>query len=95
MQDAPEFDWDTQNAGHLANHGISRFDAQDVLSGNHILLEYQMEGDEHRWLAVGATRVGRILVIVFAVRGEAMRPITGWAADKETADLYVRQWGLE
>ena len=47
-----------------------------------------MEGNEQRWVAVGASRTGRILDIVFAVRGEAMRPITGWAADKETADLY-------
>lgn len=78
---------------HLAKHGISPGDAEDVLLGNHILLEYQTEGNEHRWVAVGATRVGRILSIVFAVRGEAMRPITGWASDKETADMYLREWG--
>ena len=88
MREAHEFDWDEHNEQHLAKHGISRSDAEDVLSGNHILLEYQMEGNEQRWVAVGASRTGRILDIVFAVRGEAMRPITGWAADKETADLY-------
>ena len=95
MRPEREFDWDEHNQRHLAKHGISRFDAEDVLSGNHILLEYQMEGGEHRWIAVGATRAGRILSIVFAVRGEAMRPITGWAADKETADLFLREWGAE
>jgi uncharacterized DUF497 family protein len=95
VRDAPEFDWDGKNEKHLANHGIRRSDAEDVLSGNHILLEYQMEDDEQRWVAVGATRTGRILNIVFAVRGEAIRPITGWAADKETAALYLKQWGLE
>jgi len=58
-------------------------------------MEYQMEGDEQRWVAVGATRAGRILSIVFAVRGEAIRPITGWVADKETADLYTRELGSE
>jgi uncharacterized DUF497 family protein len=90
-----EFDWDDQNEKHLAKHGISRFDAEDVLSENHILLEYQMERDEQRWIAVGATRAGRIMNIVFAVRNEAIRPITGWAADKQTAGLYLEQWGLE
>ena len=90
-----DFDWDDQNEGHLEKHGISRFDAEDVLIGNHILLEYQMEGDEQRWVAVGATRTGRILDIVFALRGEAIRPITGWAADKETAALFLKQWGQE
>ncbi len=95
MRPEREFDWDEHNQRHLAKHGISRLDAEDVLSGNHILLEYQMEGGEHRWVAVGATRAGRILSIVFAVRGEAMRPVTGWAADKETADLFLREWGAE
>ncbi len=54
-----------------------------------------MEGDEQRWVAVGATRTGRILNIVFAVRGDAVRPITGWVADKETARLYLEEWGRE
>ncbi|MFZ0803533.1 MAG: BrnT family toxin [Terriglobales bacterium] len=95
MTDLPEFDWDEHNEQHLAKHGISRRDAEDVLVGDHILLEYQTEGNEQRWVAVGATRVGRILNIVFAIRGEVVRPITGWVADKETADLYVQEWGTE
>ena len=95
MKDDREFDWDDQNAGHLGKHSISRSDAEDVLTGNQILLEYQMEENEQRWVAVGANRTGRILSIVFAVRREAIRPITGWTADKETAALYLEQWGLE
>ena len=66
-----------------------------MLSGNHFLLEYRMEGNEQCWVAVGATRAGRILSVVFTVRGEAMRPITGWAADKQTADLFLKEWGPE
>jgi uncharacterized DUF497 family protein len=58
VKDGCEFDWDDHNAGHLAKHDISRFEAEDVLTGNHILLEYQMEGNEQRWVAVGATRTG-------------------------------------
>ncbi len=93
MRDNAEFDWDGRNERHLAKHDISRSDAEDVLSGNHVLLEYQMEGNEQRWVAVGATRTGRILNIVFAVRGDAVRPITGWVADNETARLYLEEWG--
>jgi uncharacterized DUF497 family protein len=90
-----EFEWDEHNEPHLAKHGISRNDAEDVLSGNHILLEYEVAGGEQRWVAVGATRTGRILNIVFAMRDEALRPITGWPADRRTADLYMKEWGLE
>ena len=95
MAESGEFDWDQHNEQHLAKHGISRSDAQDVLSGNHVLLEYQTEGNEQRWVAVGATRKGKIISIVFAVRGDAMRPITGWEADKATIDLYFQQWDQE
>jgi uncharacterized DUF497 family protein len=91
----PKFSWDKQNEGHLKRHGIIRSEAEDVLAGNHLLLEFQMEENELRWVAVGATRIGRILVIVFTVRNEVMRPITGWQADKTTADLFVSQLGLE
>ena len=95
MKDDLEFDWDEHNQKHLSKHGISRSDAEDVLTGNHILLEYQMEGNEQRWLAVGAARSGRILNIVFALRRGAIRPITGWTADKGTVALYLEQWGTE
>ena len=95
MPSSHEFDWDNHNERHLADHGVSRTDAEDVLSGNHVLLEFQMEDDEQRWLAVGATRAGRILVIVFAIRNDALRPITGWEADRSTAEIYLEQWGRE
>jgi uncharacterized DUF497 family protein len=88
-----EFEWDKNNQRHLARHGISRSEAEDVLSGNHVLLEDEMVGYEDRWIAVGSTRAGRILAVVFAVRNEAMRPITGWAADKDTTALYFKEWG--
>jgi uncharacterized DUF497 family protein len=88
-------DWDARNEQHLARHGISRHDAEDVLLGNHVLLDFQTEHDEPRWIAVGATRTGRILTLVFAIRGEGMRPITGWPADEETAELYLKVWGGE
>lgn len=94
MNESHEFDWDGHNERHLAKHGISRSDAEDVLSGSHMLVEYQSEGGEQRWIAVGATRDGRILSIVFALRGEAMRPIAGWLTEKETASLFLKEWGV-
>ncbi len=95
MSESLEFDWDEHNEKHLAKHGISRSAAEDVLLGDHLLIEYQTEAGEPRWVAVGATRLGRILNIVFAVRGETIRPITGWAADKETAEILMKEWGLD
>jgi predicted DNA binding CopG/RHH family protein len=39
LKDVYEFDWDEHNKAHLEKHGISRSDAEDVLTGDHILLE--------------------------------------------------------
>ena len=94
VAEPPEFDWDEQNQRHLARHNISRSDAEDVLSGNHVLLGFELVDGEERWTAVGATRAARILVMVFAIRKEAVRPITGWEADKETEILYLDEWGI-
>jgi uncharacterized DUF497 family protein len=91
----PEFDWDNHNERHLARHSISRSDAEDVLSGNHVLLAYEIESHEDRWTAVGMTCNGRVLVIVFAIRDGLVRPITGWVADDDTAKLYFEEWGIE
>ncbi len=91
----PQFDWDEHNERHLARHGISRLDAEDILAGDQILTEYQVEGGEQRWIAVGATRTGRILSIVFAIRYDTLRPITGWAADKETVGEFLKERGSE
>jgi uncharacterized DUF497 family protein len=93
VDESREFEWDKHNQRHLARHGISQSEAEDVLSGNHVLLEDEIVGDEQRWIAIGSTRAGRILTVVFAVRNEAMRPITGWVADKEACALYFREWG--
>jgi uncharacterized DUF497 family protein len=93
LRNEPDFDWDRQNEQHLGKHGITRLDAEDVLLGNHMLMEFQVETGEQRWVVVGLTRSGRILNIVFALGGAAIRPITGWLADRETADLYFEEWG--
>ena len=94
MAAPPQFDWDEQNQQHLTRHQISRSEAEDVLSGNHVLMGFDVVDGEERWIAVGATRAARILIIVFAIREEAIRPITGWQADKETETLYLNEWGI-
>ena len=48
---------------------------------------------EERWYALGATDRFRILFPVSTYRGERMRPITGWDADKKLRELYFRKKG--
>ena len=48
---------------------------------------------EDRWTAVGATRRLPVLVVIFTVREERIRAITGWDANKRTKKEYFSQRG--
>jgi uncharacterized DUF497 family protein len=52
-----------------------------------------MVDDEDRWTAVGTTNAIRVLVVVFTMRGESIRPITGWVADRYTTKEYFMEKG--
>ena len=89
VDDEQQFNWDIGNIGHVARHNVLPEEAEEaILDPNAILLEIQA-GDEERVESVGATSGGRILVVVFTWRGEAIRPITAYAAPVRIQKLYL------
>ena len=89
MGDDLQFDWDDANTGHLARHGVGPVEAeQAILDTDALMLEIQEE-DEERVKAVGVTGAGRILVVVFTLRGDAIRPITAYDAPGRMQKLYL------
>ena len=54
-----------------------------------VLIEIQSGDEEERTKAVGITWSGRILVVVFTFRGEAIRPITAYAAMERLQKMYL------
>ena len=89
MDDEQEFNWDDANVGHLGRHGVLPFEAEEAILDPHaILLEIQA-GDEERVKAVGATSGGRILVVVFTWRGNAIRAITAYVPPVAIQRLYL------
>ncbi len=56
-----------------------------------ILLEIEASGGEERTKALGITTSGRVLAVVFALRGEAIRPITAYPAPARLEALYFKQ----
>jgi uncharacterized DUF497 family protein len=93
LTNSAEFDWDDHNREHIAGHGISVAEVEQVFANDYLLSDFDAEEGESRWTAVGVTNVGRVLVVVHTVRGEAIRPITGWDAEDETSQLYFEQMG--
>ena len=87
-----EFDWDAANRGHLARHNVSPGEAEQAILDPHaIVVEIESSIGEERTKAVGMTASGRVLAVVFTLRGEAIRPITAYAAPGGLEALYFRQ----
>ena len=58
-----------------------------------VAFDHRVVDGEVRWSAVGVTASLRVLVLVYALRGARIRPITGWDADKRTKQLYFSSRG--
>jgi uncharacterized DUF497 family protein len=74
-----EFDWDFENIHHIARHGVSPEEAEDVLLNQPIDLDDEYVEGEWRFSSLGFTRSGRILIVVATMRGERIRVITSFA----------------
>ncbi len=86
------FEWDDHNISHLAQHHVQPEEAEQVLSGDLLDLDYRVTKDgEERWTAVGQTAAGRLLVIVWTVLDEGVyRTITAYPATKGLRSIYRR-----
>jgi uncharacterized DUF497 family protein len=92
---SPEFDWDDGNRRHLSLHRIAPDEAeQAILDPNAVLLEIQTDDVEERIKVLGMTMAGHILTVVFTFRGEAIRPITAYAATARLQGLYLKARGV-
>jgi uncharacterized DUF497 family protein len=73
-----EFDWDYENITHLARHGVTPEEAEDVLLGGPLDLGDEYVEGEWRFSSIGVTRSGRFLIILATPRRKRLRVITGY-----------------
>ena len=88
------FDWDDANVGHISRHGIAASEVEQILGNDSTDLRYEQIDDEDRWTSIGHTDQLRILIVVWTMRGEAIRPITAFGAGKSVAVEYLSRKGL-
>jgi len=87
-----QFDWDSWNRDHIARHDVSTDEAEFAFLNGPVDLEYQdSDTDVHRYLQIGETSSGRILVILSTVRGSVVRIISAWDAPKGHKDFYMQE----
>src|SRR5215469_6972891 len=88
------FDWDKGNLEHIAEHGITRQEAEEVIDNDPLDLEVQMVGDEERILQVGYTNAGRMLIVATVWREDKLRVVTAFPASPGFRQHYLRQKGF-
>jgi uncharacterized DUF497 family protein len=83
-----------RDQSRLARHREAPHEAESaVFDKNAVLLELQFEAGKERTKALGMTASGRILAVVFTVRGDAIRPITAYTAPRRLQKLYIERRG--
>jgi uncharacterized DUF497 family protein len=84
-----EFDWDDSNLEHIAEHSVTREEAEFVLNGSTLDVEFQDWYGEERFVEVGVTAHGRYLTIVTTWRRGRLRVVTAFDASKELVEEYL------
>lgn len=82
-------DWDPKKATeNLRKHGVDFADAATVLFDDHAATILDRHDDEDRHITLGADARGRLLVVVFTLRGESIRLISARKATRRERKAY-------
>jgi len=83
------FEWDPEKAKrNLKKHGISFADAIEVLSDPYAVTIEDQTSEEQKHITLGLDAFGRMLVIVYAWRGETVRIISARKATPSERAQY-------
>lgn len=84
-----DFQWDEANIGHIARHGITAEEAEEVFYGDPVWLFFQESEGEFRRVIVGSTEAGQILTVVYTLRHSQIRVITAFPASPKRRKSYL------
>ena len=86
-----EFEWDEEKAAaNLAKHGISFEEARTVFDDPLYVDFYDPDhsSEEHRYILVGESRQGRLLVVSYTERGDVTRLISAREVTRSERGAY-------
>lgn len=86
-----DYEWDEKKAQtNLRKHGIDFADAAIVFDDAAAITIEDDSSDEERFVTIGADAIGRVLVVVYAWRGDRARIITARKATEHERKQYER-----
>jgi len=83
------FDWDEANLGHVARHGVSREEAEQVISNDPVDGWRQVQDGEERFMQIGVTNAMRVLVVIITWRGDLVRVVSAFPAPPGLRNFYA------
>ena len=87
-----EFEWDTANIGHVGRHGVLPEEAEQVILSDPVDLGMEIVEGEERHINLGATKKGRVLLVVTTWRDEErVRVVTAFEPVKRLIQFYYRE----
>ena len=89
-----EFDWDEGNILHISRHEVIPEEAEQAIGNDPLDLGAQTVDGEERFLNLGLTNRGRLLVVATTMRASRIRVVTAYADGRRLALLYTREKGL-
>jgi uncharacterized DUF497 family protein len=81
--------WDDGNWPKCGKHGVSKAEIGHVLTDPATVFRDDPYVGEPRFRAIGTTPAGRRVFVVFAMPGDAYRPISARYMHKKEFDSYV------
>jgi uncharacterized protein len=83
-----EFDWDETNIAHVARHRVLPEEAEQVILNNPVDLGMEIVKGEERYVNLGATVQGRVLLVVTTWRENRVRVVTAFEPIKRLTQFY-------
>lgn len=84
-----EFEWDENKARtNLRKHRVDFADAATVLSDDRAITIQDDEPEEERYVAIGMDALGRVLVVVYTLRGYRIRLLSARRATRNERAQY-------
>jgi uncharacterized DUF497 family protein len=82
------FDWDVHNVGHVARHGVNPTEVEEAFERPHAIIPTKEVGGEKRWKLLGTSAAARLLIVVFTIRNDRLRPVTVHTMNQRERRIY-------
>ena len=88
------FEWDKWNIDKsYKKHGITPNETEEVFLDEKVKIEKDIkhQGKEERYIAIGKTTEDKVLFVVFTIRKDKIRVISGRIANKKEKEVYLKK----